>query len=319
MPEPVLYTPSINSSRASSVFASSRNSSLSDILEDTVPEFDGYDSPPPADDRHAAIRNERRYRLLLTHEFHPSLTLPLWTPSPVGLGAVGYLHKPSGMFVTLFSSFNPAGSSGGVIDLPSLYGYGKVSRGDLRQDKRNVAQRGLDALSGLLTFRSYSQNVSRRYSFPLRDGHKVAYMCTESTRYQYIEELETAKKWFKSNVDKIMQVYGPQHHIQKEELYLVIGSLSAPDYALFVSHKHPDGQVHFNVFSSPRGGQDWGTFTADTELPSELIGPSYHEQVPGNRMSASKVSMVAGANNTWNTLLLARLRFKPDVAEPTSL
>jgi len=70
MPEPVLYTPSLNSS-ASSIFASD-GSSLSDILEDVIPEYDGYDSPPPADDRLAEIRNERRYRLLLTHEFHPS-------------------------------------------------------------------------------------------------------------------------------------------------------------------------------------------------------------------------------------------------------
>jgi hypothetical protein len=110
---------------------------------------------------------------------------------------------------------------------------------------------------------------------------------------------------------------------------------------MFVSHKHPDGQVspelqldkslptifyghqvHFNVFGSPKPGQFWGTFTTDTELPPELGGPSYHEEVPGNRMansqSAHKVSMV-GAANAWNTVLLARLRFPPDVLEPTSL
>ena len=105
-----------------------------------------------------------------------------------------------------------------------------------------------------------SQSISRRYSFQLRDGHKAAFLCTETTKYRYVEELVASKKWFKSNVDSIMKVYGPQHHIQKEDLFLgkfvslfqeyhfsfriiVIGTLDAPDYALFVSHKHPDGQV----------------------------------------------------------------------------
>jgi hypothetical protein len=105
-----------------------------------------------------------------------------------------------------------------------------------------------------------SQSVSRRYSFPLRDGHKAAYLCTETTKYRYIEELDTPKKWFKANIDSIMNVYGPQHRIQKEDMFLgkslslffvivlilyraVIGTLDAPDHSLFVSHKHPDGQV----------------------------------------------------------------------------
>ena len=46
-------------------------------------------------------------------------------------------------------------------------------------------------------------------------------------------------------------------------------------------------------------------------------GPSYDleesEEVP--RISASKVSCHGGS---WDAVLLARLRFKPDVLEPTS-
>lgn len=172
MPEPVIYTPSVNTSQASSIFDSSGRS-LSSILEDVVPEYDGYESPPPANDRIAEIRNERRYRLLLAHEFHPSrklpissffdtltfqglVTLPLWTPDVVLLGAVGYLEKPSGAFITLFNSFDPPKSSNGALSLPSLYGYGRINRGEQRQDKRSAAMRGLDALAGLLQFKAYS-------------------------------------------------------------------------------------------------------------------------------------------------------------------
>lgn len=75
--------------------------------------------------------------------------------------------------------------------------------------------------------------------------------------------------------------------------------------------------MHFNVYSSAKTGQDWGTFTVDTEMPPELGGPSYHEEIPGNRMSANKVSKVT-SNIPWDSVLLARLRFKPDVSEPTS-
>lgn len=123
-----------------------------------------------------------------------------------------------------------------------MYGYGRVTTGNQRQDKRNAAQRGLDAIAGLLTFKNRVEGsvsyvtpnlsrllflwlmsvcrVSRRYSFPLRAGHKMAYLCTESTIYRYVESLDAAKKWFKANVDTILQMYGNLHQIQKEELFL---------------------------------------------------------------------------------------------------
>ncbi|KAJ7367714.1 hypothetical protein DFH08DRAFT_4178 [Mycena albidolilacea] len=317
VPEPVVYSAS---SRASSIFTpSTKSSSVDDLTDLLLGDYSGYESPMPADERIAEIRNERRYRMLLVHDFHPSLTLPLWNPVPIAVGAVGFLKKPSGSFVTLFNCFYPEKAANGDSGLPSVYGYGRVTTGNQRQDKRTAAQRGLDAITGLLTFKTrsdgpISQNVSRRYLYPLRSGHKAAYMCTETTMYRYIENLDAPKKWFKSNADAIMQQYGTLHQIQKEDLYLVIGTLDTPDYALFVSHNHPDGQAHFNVYSSPKSGQPWGTFTTDAE--PEQGGPSYHEPIYGSPLSSSKVSVAGGP---WDTILMARLRFKPDVLEPTSL
>ena len=68
--EPVIYTPapSQTSSRTSSIL-------LQHQAEDeriTVIDLSGYESPPPVDERIAQIKNERRYRLLLTHDYHPS-------------------------------------------------------------------------------------------------------------------------------------------------------------------------------------------------------------------------------------------------------
>lgn len=80
------------------------------------------------------------------------MTLPLWRPSHVELGAVGFLSKPEGRFKTLFNAFNPSATSGGKADeLPMLSGYGKVLQGNQRQDKRNAAQRGFDRVQGLFS------------------------------------------------------------------------------------------------------------------------------------------------------------------------
>lgn len=67
------------------------------------------------------------------------------------MGAVGYLHKPEGEFITLFNAFDPPQTSNGVLrGMASLYGYGKISQGNQRQDKRNRAQRSLDVLQSWL-------------------------------------------------------------------------------------------------------------------------------------------------------------------------
>ena len=174
--QPVYFLPSGNPSRASSLFTTnpwgSGSGSSGSEEGGNVFDYAGYDSPRPATERMAHLRNERRYRMLLTHEFHPSresvralsdiltdvfdiVTLPLWTPSPISLGAVGYLSKPRGAFVTLFNAFDPIKSSEGIImSMPSLYGYGNVAQGSHRQEKRTMAQKGLDVISGLLTFKN---------------------------------------------------------------------------------------------------------------------------------------------------------------------
>lgn len=98
----------------------------------------------------------------------------------------------------------------------------------------------------------------------------------------------------------------------------VIGTLEAQDYALFVSHEHPDGQVDFNVFSAARTGQPWGEFSFSFDLSSSFLGgPSYDEPIE-NPQWARNISSY-GNNGKWESVLLARLRFKPDQLEPTSL
>ena len=85
------------------------------------------------------------------------VTLPLWDPSPVELGAVGYLSKPAGGFITLFNANNPRLCDDPRIQsLPSIHGYGQVVEGVERLPKKTVTQRAIDMIVGSLTFRNSS-------------------------------------------------------------------------------------------------------------------------------------------------------------------
>jgi hypothetical protein len=70
---------------------------------------------------------------------------------------------------------------------------------------------------GVVTCR---RKVSRRYTYPLKAGHRIAVMYAETTEYRYLEQQNAPKKWFQSNVNSVMNIYGMQHHIQKEDLFL---------------------------------------------------------------------------------------------------
>lgn len=107
--------------------------------------------------------------------------------------------------------------------------------------------------------------------------------------------------------------------VGEAEWIAVVGTLDTPDYGLFVSHSHPNGQVHFHVYTSNRVNQPWGEFRTDTHFPTEINGPADWREPVGAAVSATKVSYNSPSGAPWHTVLLARLRFKPDVLEPTSL
>lgn len=107
----------------------------------------------------SSIRHVRFYlsrydgKLLTTDHI---VTLPLWSPSVVEIGAVGYLRKPEGGFLTLFNAFDPPKSSDGLLKgMANLHGYGDISEGNYQQDVRNRALRGLDVLQGWISSKLY--------------------------------------------------------------------------------------------------------------------------------------------------------------------
>ena len=143
-----------------------------------IPEYQENDTSTPTNklDSDVDTRNEENYRLIagLNHAFHNSrefvsrkrtryrtrspwfsVTLPLWFPTRVEFGAVGYLSKPRGEFITLLNAIDPLQSCEELLRrLPSMYGYGKFEVHKREEGKRSVAQRSLDAISVFLTFKT---------------------------------------------------------------------------------------------------------------------------------------------------------------------
>ncbi|GJE88953.1 hypothetical protein PsYK624_050410 [Phanerochaete sordida] len=275
-------------------------------------------SPEPTDPRLIDSRDERRYRMLLQHEFHPSLVLPLWSPSPVAVGAIGYLKKPEGSFVTLSNAFSPPGAKDGHSNgLPSLGGYGRTPVSTEKIEKRSSGRRALGHLQGIVS----RQTVSRTHSLPLHKGQKTAHLFVDSAVYRYMVELSAARKWFQANVDQILAMFGTEHAIQREDIMLVTGVLDAADYALFVNHGGLAGKVDFEVFAKTAPGDPWGQLitTAVASSPNtSRSGEVAHFNTP--RLDCGrKISAARRPGEPPCAVLLARLRFAPDRDEPTSL
>ena len=75
------------------------------------------------------------------------------------------------------------------------------------------------------------------------------------------------------------------------------------------------------MFSPARVGRTWGEFTL-TSAEQGLEPSSETEQQQDlmvGAVTASNVSHVKGSSEPWDSVLLARLRFKPDLPETTSL
>ena len=71
LPEPVFFSRTGNGQSSEIVSPSLENSERSS-QNTSAPTQDTHASPPPESDIIAQIRNERRYRMILTHEYHPS-------------------------------------------------------------------------------------------------------------------------------------------------------------------------------------------------------------------------------------------------------
>jgi len=242
------------------------------------------------------------YRMSLSHAFHHlSVSLPLWTPTLVELGAVGCLAKPSGTFQTLFNCRDPVGTSNRRLLVPKIPVVPAVVQ--KHNQDRGQFTTGTKFIDRLKLNQS-SSGVKRTY--PISALGETAHLVAEKTEHQYFEQLDVLKKWFRANIQSIVDAYHPEY--LREELFLVVGTLNARDHALFVNHGGDDSEetfeTQFHVLSSRQPGQPWGRFVP---FPTE-----------GTNEVAQRVCKVSTVGSSWSTVLLSRLRFRPDELEPTT-
>ena len=98
----------------------------------------------------------------------------------------------------------------------------------------------------------------------------------------------------------------------------VVGVLDAPDWAVFVSDDHFDGQAQFNVFAGREKGEPWGMYTVEQAVKNGTAGLVRWVDV-GRGTFATKQSCVTvgGHDVTGNTIMLAGLRFEQGMQAPT--
>ena len=74
------------------------------------------------------------------------------------------------------------------------------------------------------------------------------------------------------------------------------------------------------MFSPARVGRAWGQFTlTSAEQGLQPSSETEQQDLMVGAVTANNVSLVKGSSEPWDSVLLARLRFKPDLPEPTSL
>jgi hypothetical protein len=62
----------------------------------------------------------------------------------------------------------------------------------------------------------------------LQAGVKSAWLITGTTEFKHCDTSAPFKKWFITNIDKILDVYGPKYSIEKEDLRLGQSSFFSP-------------------------------------------------------------------------------------------
>ncbi|KAF8995912.1 hypothetical protein BDQ17DRAFT_1284877 [Cyathus striatus] len=262
--------------------------------------------------------SEYIYRNYLCHEFSVSLKLPLWSPSAVSLGDVGYLEKRSGKFVKLFSSLDPQDSSDGRLgDIPKLTGFGSVPIEFHSLHKKNITKRGLDRFNKHWSSHRGSQEMSPlpriRHEILLKPEAYSAHLITsDDATYAYIGHLRACKQWFKAYCDEILLKY----NIKKGDLILVVQTLSASNYALLVNHGiEREQKIYFDEYGFLEPSQKWGTFMG----LSDIVDISDLSEAGQNISFVSNVSSIAchTKNDMKAVVLIGRLRFQAGIDDPT--
>ncbi|OCF45644.1 TKL/TKL-CCIN protein kinase [Kwoniella heveanensis CBS 569] len=293
-------------------------------------------------------RAERHYRHYLQHNFDDRLSIALWFPTPVPLGSVGYIRH--GQFIHLMDAQVPPIGVKSLPPMPYLDEFSSLQTARSPVNARGTTDKGLDMVAALTNFIKPSgersqKAISRRLSLPLRPGMKQAALIVEDGQFEIYKSLAECRSYLTCNIDWILDNFGDQHQISKEDVIIVVGTLSARCYAMVVSNFAPRTALTFNVHAASYrvNGEPWGTWTVNKQsevdrsrafksalgLQTAPSQPAPETPAPAStsmrRNTAEldeqefkytcKVSKVSTSHA--DCVLLAKLKFPPGGSDPT--
>lgn len=161
---------------------------------------------------------------------------------------------------------------------------------------------------------------------------KQAVLIIDDGEFEIYQSFAEARAYLMANIDWILHHFADSHHLVREDVIMVVGTLRAHNYTMLVSNFAPRTTLTFNVHAHPEKGQPWGTWAvnkpvqASSKVSSFSSTPYDDDSRPGQALKyTAKVSDVSSSPRCvmfWEELtsrdavMLAKLRFAPGGSEP---
>lgn len=93
----------------------------------------------------------------------------------------------------------------------------------------------------------------------------------DDAEFEIYKSFSEARAYLVSNIDWILKYYSDSHHISKEDVIIVVGTLAARNYAMAVSNFAPKTTLMFNVHadSQRKAGEPWGTWAVNRQREAD--------------------------------------------------
>lgn len=118
---------------------------------------------------------------------------------------------------------------------------------------------------------------------------KQATLIVDDGQFEIYKTFAEAKTYLQANIGWILAEFGEREHVGKEDVMLVVGTLTAHNYAMMVSNFAPRTTLTFNVHSKQESGAPWGTWSV---ARASIGGGGATDQT-----AVSSVMSVANASN----------------------
>ncbi|WVQ95465.1 hypothetical protein IAU59_002562 [Kwoniella sp. CBS 9459] len=225
------------------------------------------DAAPSSEDE--ISRQYRRY--FNFQDYSHRLNLPQWHPTPVALGDIGYMLE--GRFIALENAFAKNIAGGPRVPLSFAGSYTVIPITESPVYPRLISDVakdfGVRIMSSLKVKNKVTKSVRRQIAVPMRPGRKAVRLIVADGKVQSLRTYSEAKSYLMENVDSILNEANLNGHgqLQKTDIVMVVGALTATNYAMAISDFAPGITLRFNVTTPMRrhSAEPWGFWTIARE------------------------------------------------------